>query len=72
MEPEGEIRGGASGCGQWVHGGLIASEASFLVCSMARIIYISGRTSCRKCSKINVSIYVYLNIRSMRYSAMQI
>ena len=36
---------------------LIASETSFLVCSMARIflynyiynIYISGRTSCRKC-----------------------
>ena len=41
MEPEGEIRGGANGCGQWVHAMvyLIASEASFLVCSMARIIY---------------------------------
>ena len=38
--------------------GIIASEASFLVCSMVRIFYIfiiynyvSGRTSCRKCSK---------------------
>ena len=29
-------------------------------------IYISGRTSCRKCSKC---FYVYLNIRPMRYSA---
>ena len=53
--------------------GLIASEASFLVCSMTRIflytciyIYISGRTSCRKCSKC---FYVYLNIRPVRYSA---
>ena len=54
---------------------LIASEASFLVCSMARIsiyiyiyicLYISGRTSCRKCSKC---FYVYLNIRQVRYSA---
>ena len=49
---------------------LIASEASFLVCSMARIFciifIISGRTSCRKCSKC---FYVYLNIRPMRYSA---
>ena len=50
----------------------IASEASFLVCSMARIfsiyigLYISGRTSCRKCSKC---FYVYLNIRPVRYSA---
>ena len=35
---------------------------------MARIfsIYISGRTSCRKCSKC---FYVYLNIRPVRYSA---
>ena len=51
---------------------LIVSKASFLVCSMARIflyIYISGRTSCRKCSKC---FYVYLNIRPMRYSAMQL
>ena len=35
-------------------GGVIASEASFLVCSMRGFsiyIYISGRTSCRKCSK---------------------
>ena len=38
--------------------GIIASEASFLVCSMVRIFYIfiiynyvSGRTSCSKCSK---------------------
>ena len=30
-------------------------------------IYISGRTSFRKCSKC---FYVYLNIRPMRYSAM--
>ena len=52
---------------------IIASEASFLVCSMARIsiyiyicLYISGRTSCRKCSKC---FYVYLNIRQVRYSA---
>ena len=59
---------------------VIASEASFLVCSMARIfsiyiyiyiyniigLYISGRTSCRKCSKC---FYVYLNIRPVRYSA---
>ena len=49
---------------------IIASEASFLVCSKARIfslyIYISGRTSCRKCSKC---FYVYLNIRPVRYSA---
>ena len=51
---------------------IIAIEASFLVCSMARIfyiyiyMYISGRTSCRKCSKC---FYVYLNIRPMRYSA---
>ena len=30
------------------------------------IIYISGRTSCRKCSKC---LYVYLNIRPVRYSA---
>ena len=35
---------------------IIASEASFLVCSMhgfsiCLYIYISGRTSCRKCSK---------------------
>ena len=29
-------------------------------------MYISGRTSCRKCSKC---FYVYLNIRPMRYSA---
>ena len=44
------------------------SRMSFLVCSMARIfsIYISGRTSCRKCSKC---FYVYLNIRPVRYSA---
>ena len=28
--------------------------------------YISGRTSCRKCSKC---FYVYLNIRPVRYSA---
>ena len=57
-----------------LHYGLIASEASFLVCSMARIfsiyiyigLYISGRTSCRKCSKC---FYVYLNIRPVRYSA---
>ena len=28
-------------------------------------IYISGRTSCRKCSKC---FYVYLNIRPVRYS----
>ena len=40
---------------------VIASEASFLICS--------GRASCRKCSKC---FYVYLNIRPMRYSAMQI
>ena len=53
---------------------LIASEASFLVSSMAHIFsisiynyrYISGRTSCRKCSKY---FYVYLNIRPVRYSA---
>ena len=44
------------------------SEASFLVCSMARIfslsiyISVSGCTSCRKC------FYVYLNIRPMRYN----
>ena len=31
--------------------------------------YISGCTSCRKCSKC---FYVYLNIRPMQYSAMQI
>ena len=31
-------------------------------------LYISGHTSCRKCSKC---FYVYLNIRPMRYSAMQ-
>ena len=31
--------------------------------------YISGRTSCRKCSKC---FYVYLNIRPIRYSAMQL
>ena len=39
---------------------LIASEVSFLVCSMARIFYISvvsGRTSCRKCSNLLVSKY---------------
>ena len=29
-------------------------------------LYISGRTSCRKCSKC---FYVYLNIRPVRYSA---
>ena len=46
----------------------IASEASFLVCSMHGFS-ISGRTSCRKCSKC---FYVYLNIRPMRYSAMQL
>ena len=54
---------------------IIASEASFLVCSMHGFsiyiyiyiyIYISGRTSCRKCSKC---FYVDLNIRPMRYSA---
>ena len=33
---------------------VIASEASFLVCSMHGFSIIS-RTSCRKCSKINVS-----------------
>ena len=33
----------------------------FSICS-----YISGRTSCRKCSKC---FYVYLNIRPVRYSA---
>ena len=51
---------------------IIASEASFLVRSMARnfviYIYISGRPSFCKCSKC---FYVYLNIRPMRYSAMQ-
>ena len=52
---------------------LIASEASFLVCSMRVFslyiyicLYISGRMSCRKCSKC---FYVYLNIRPVRYSA---
>ena len=52
---------------------IIASEASFLVCSMRGFsiyiyvyIYISGRTSCRKCSKC---FYVYLNIRPVQYSA---
>ena len=56
---------------------VIASEASFLVCSMRGFfiyiyiyiyicLYISGRTSCRKCSKC---FYVYLNIRPVRYSA---
>ena len=47
----------------------IESEASFLVCSMHGFsinIYVSGRTSCCKCSKC---FYVYLNIRPMRYSA---
>ena len=35
----------------------IANESSFLVSLKARIFYISvsGRTSCSKCSKINVS-----------------
>ena len=47
---------------------IIASEASFLVCSMHGFS-ISGRTSCRKCSKC---FYVYLNIRPVRYSAMQL
>ena len=32
-------------------------------------IFQAGRTSCRKCSKC---FYLYLNIRSMRYSAMQL
>ena len=53
----------------WV---LVANEASFLVCSMARIFYISvvsSRMSCRKCSKC---FYVYLNIRPLRYSTMLI
>ena len=48
---------------------LVASEASFLVCSMhgfSIYISVSGRTSCRKCSKC---FYVYLNIRPVRYSA---
>ena len=31
--------------------------------------YVSGRTSCRKCSKC---FYVYLNIRPMRYYTVQI
>ena len=51
---------------------LIASEASFLVCSMAWIFYISvvsGRTSCRKCSNC---FYMYLNIRPLQYYAMQL
>ena len=39
---------------------LMASEASFLVHSIARIF--AGRTSCCKCSKC---FYVYLNISSM-------
>ena len=47
---------------------IIASEASFLVCSMHGFS-ISGRTSCRKCSKC---FYVYLNIRQVRYSTMQL
>ena len=41
---------------------VIASEASFLVSSMADFLYnyisVSGRTSCRKCSKC---FYMYLN-----------
>ena len=48
---------------------IIASEASFLVCSthgFSIYISVSGRTSCRKCSKC---FYVYLNIRPVRYSA---
>ena len=63
-------------CMQWF---IIASAASFLVHSIVRIfaiyigiykyIYVSGRTSFRKCSKC---FYVYLNICPMRYSAMQI
>ena len=48
---------------------VIASEASFLVCSTAQILYVSGRTSFRKCSRY---FYVYLNIRPMRYSTVQI
>ena len=40
----------------------IAIEASFPVSSMTRFLYnynnILGRTSCRKCSKINVSTYI--------------
>ena len=32
-------------------------------------IYVSGRTSCRKCSQC---FYVYLNIRPMRYYTVQI
>ena len=55
---------------------IIASEASFLVSSMAQIfaiynIYMSDRPSFRKCSKC---FCAYLNIRAMRYSffAMQI
>ena len=63
----------AVGCVKALSRPIIASEASFLVCSMARIIYIyngiSGHTSCRKCSKC---FYVYLNISPIQYSAMQV
>ena len=42
---------------------------SFCKCFCVLYIYISGRSSCRKCSKC---FYVYLNIRPVRYSAMQL
>ena len=37
--------------------------------SLSIYIFQAGHTSCRKCSKC---FYVYLNIRPMRYSAMQL
>ena len=40
---------------------------SVLFCSSIPTSFVSGRTSCRKCSKC-----LYLNIRPMRYSTMQI
>ena len=43
-----------------------ASDQFFLTASVYICLYISGRTSCRKCSKC---FYVYLNIRPVRYSA---
>ena len=61
--------------------GVIASKASFLVRSMPRnfaiyiyiyiYIFIFFRST-HSVNVLNVSIYVYLNIRPMRYSAMQI
>ena len=46
---------------------MVINHSTTVLCD--NYIFQAVRTSCRKCSKC---FYVYLNIRPMRYSAMQI